>query len=241
MISLVAFVVLPTWLAIAWRKCLRRESATPKRADGPPSILVVRLDQLGDLVLTTPLFRELKHLCPGARISVVVRSQFKAILTTNRNVDEILTLHEIQAKWLPPRACWLASALWCYWTTLRRRQFDLAISPRWDVDESLATLLCALAHASCRVGHSSRVSQAKRRINRGFDAAFDVVLPPGPLQHEVERNLAVAQALGAQAPSRKLEIRILRQDNNSRINKSLDYKAKWDPSTGRFKSVIKTD
>ena len=185
MISLLAFVTLPTWLAITWRKSLAEEPARPNRPESPRSILIVRLDQLGDLVLTTPLFRELKRVYPGARITAVIPPQFKAILTTNRRVDEILTLDEVRAKWLPPRARWLASALWFYGTQLRHRQFDLAISPRWDADESLATLVCVLANASRRVGHSSRVSKTKRKINRGFDAAFDVVLPPQPLQHEV--------------------------------------------------------
>ena len=59
----------------------------------------------------------------------------------------------------------------------RHRQFDIAISPRWDVDENLATMLCVLTNAGTRVGHSERASSAKRRINRGFDGAFDVVVP----------------------------------------------------------------
>ena len=87
---------------------------------------------------------------------MVVRPQYKALLTTNRNVDEILPLREVKAKWLPSRARWLVSVLWFYWTELRHRQFDLAISPRWDVDESLATMLCALTNAGKRVGHSSQ-------------------------------------------------------------------------------------
>lgn len=212
MTSLLMFVALPTWLAIAWRKFLAKVPARPNRSESPRSILIIRLDQLGDLVLTTPLFRELKRLYPGARISVVVPPHFKAILTTNRHVDEILTLDEVRAKWLPPRARRLATALWFYWTRLHHRQFDLAVSPRWDVDETLATMLCVLANASLRMGHSSRVSDAKRKINRGFDAAFDVVLPPGRLQHEAERNLAIVEALGARAPNRKLEIRLTDKD-----------------------------
>jgi len=212
MISLLAFVTLPTWLAIAWRKFLAKQPARPNRSDSPRSILIIRLDQLGDLVLTTPLFRELKRVYPQARLSVAIPTQFKALFTTNRNVDEILTLDEVRAMWLPSRARWLASALWFYWTQLRHRQFDLAVSPRWDVDESLATMLCVLANAGRRVGHSSLVSKAKRKINRGFDAAFDVVLPPGPLQHEVGRNIAFVEALGVRSPSRQLEIRLTDND-----------------------------
>ena len=213
MISLLAFVTLPTWLAITWRKFLAKQPARPNRSDSPRSILIIRLDQLGDLVLTTPLFRELKRVYPGAYITAVIPPQFKAILTTNSHVDEILTLGELRAKWLPSRARWLASALWFYRTRLRHRQYDLAISPRWDVDESLATLVCVLANASRRVGHSSRSSQAKRKFNRGFDAAFDGVLTPGPLLHEVERNLAIVGALGARSPSCQLEIRLTDNDH----------------------------
>lgn len=212
MISLLAFVALPTWLAVLWRKFVGRRTLAPNYHDTVRSILVIRLDQLGDLVLTTPLFRELKCLHPGSHCTVVVRPQHKAILTTNRNVDEILTVDSLRTKWLPPGARRLAAVLWFYWVRLRRRQFDLAISPRWDVDEDLATLLCVLANVSRRVGYSSHATPAKRRFNRGFDAAFDVPLPPGPLQHEVERNLAVVEALGGHVTSRRLEICLSEND-----------------------------
>lgn len=200
------WVTVPTWLAIVWRKYLAARPPTVNRDGSPRSLVIFRLDQLGDVVLTTPLFRELKRRYPAAQCTVVMRPQYKALLTTNRNVDEILPLLEVKAKWLPSRARWLASVLWFYWTELRHRQFDLAVSPRWDVDESLATMLCALVNAGKRVGHSSGVSPAKRRVNRGFDAAFDVTVPPGPLQHEVDRNLAIAEMLGARIRSRRPEI-----------------------------------
>jgi heptosyltransferase-2 len=171
------------------------------------------LDQLGDVVLTTPLFRELKRFYPHARCTVVIRQEYKAILVTNRNVDEILGFPELKIKWLPKRACWLMSVLWLHWTQLRKRQFDLAISPRWDVDESLATLLCVLTHASVRVGHSARVSAEKRRLNRGFDTAFDIIVPLVPLQHEVDRSLAIVEALGGKSKSPRLEIRLTDNDH----------------------------
>ena len=208
MTSLLLFVALPTWLTIVWRKFLTKRPAISKGSERLRSILVVRLDQLGDLVLTTPLFRELKRLHPEARITLVVPPQHKAIFTTNRNVDEILPLQEVNAKWLPTRARQLASVLLFYWGSLRHRQFDLAISPRWDLDESLATMLCVLANAQRRAGHSTSVSPAKRRFNRGFDAAFDLVVPPASPRHEVDRNLAVVEALGARVTDRRTEIRL---------------------------------
>ncbi len=212
MTGLLLSVTVPTWLAIAWRKCHPRSRSVTKSSSAVRNIIVFRLDQLGDLVLTTPLFRDLKRLYPGSRCTVVMPPACKSIFTTNRNVDEILPLHELKVKWVPARVRWLASVLWFYWTELRRRQFDLAISPRWDVDESLATLLCVLTNAGKRVGYGAQVSPAKRRLNRGFDAAFDVVVPAGPVQHEVDRNLAIVEALGGKVESRRLEIRLTDTD-----------------------------
>src|ERR1039457_7390957 len=106
--SLLFSVRIPTLLAIFWRKWLAR---TEEVAATPRSILVVRLDQLGDVVLTTPLFRELKRMYPRARCAAVVQPAYRAILTTNHNVDEILPLNEVKAKWLPARARRVVSAL----------------------------------------------------------------------------------------------------------------------------------
>jgi len=204
MMPMLFSVRIPTLLAIFWRKWLARTEEAASA--NPRSIVVIRLDQLGDVVLTTPLFRELKRKYPDARCTVVVRPAYRAILTTNHNVDEILPLREIEAKWLPSRARRLASALWFYWAHLRHRQFDVAISPRWDVDESLTTMLCVLTNAGTRVGQSERTSPAKRDSNRGFDGAFDVIAPTGPVRHEVDRNLEIVEALGGRVEDRRLEI-----------------------------------
>ena len=65
-------VGIPTRLAIFWRRHLARTARMPKTTGSPKSIIVFRLDQLGDLVLTTPLFRELRRNFPNARCTVVV-------------------------------------------------------------------------------------------------------------------------------------------------------------------------
>jgi heptosyltransferase-2 len=55
-----------------------------------PRILVVRLSSLGDLVLTAPVYKNLKAHWPGCRISVLVKPQFAAVLARNPFVDEVL-------------------------------------------------------------------------------------------------------------------------------------------------------
>ena len=133
-------VRLPTMLAMFWRRHVRRAVITGVSRKDPLSFILFRLDALGDVVLTTPLFRALKAAHPESRCTVVVQQQYKSLLVTNPHIDEILTLPRIRPAWLPLRLKRLASATLLYWTQLRRRHFDFAISPRWDVDEHLATL-----------------------------------------------------------------------------------------------------
>ncbi len=223
-------VRLPTLLAKFWRAHFARESIAeaPDNSDSsarpvvsmgagkePRSFIIFRLDSLGDVVLTTPLFRELKRAYPQSRCTVVVQAAYKPLLVTNPHVDEILTMPTVGPAWLPQRAKRLVSAILLYCTQLRTRYFDFAISPRWDMDEHLATFLCLLTRASHRVGYSAETSAAKRRINRGSDAAFDICLPPGPAQHEVSRNLATLKALGAQAYDSRLEVRLTERDRQA--------------------------
>src|ERR1039458_8282162 len=73
-------VGVPTKLAIFWRAHLASAASTdPPRRD-TLSLLVIRLDGLGGVVLTTPLFRELKRAFPDQPVSdrfepSVLRSQ----------------------------------------------------------------------------------------------------------------------------------------------------------------------
>src|ERR1035438_5269731 len=199
-------VRVPTKLAIFWRAHL-----APATWIGSPrrewlSLLVIRLDGLGDLVLTTPLFRELKRAFPGSFCTVVVQEAFRPLLVTNPNIDEIIGLRPLQAAWLPARLRTLLSVLLLYWGRLRGRRFDIAISPRWDVDDRLATFLCSLVDAAERVGYTETASPAKQRHNRGFDATFNICLSAGPVPHEVLRNLEIVKALGGKADNSKLEI-----------------------------------
>ncbi len=205
-------VRLPTLLAIFWRLHVRRNRTSAVSQKEPLSFLVFRLDSLGDLALTTPLYRALKTSYPKSRCTVVAQSCYKSLLVTNPHVDEILTLPKIESRWLPRPAKRLLAAVLLYWTQLRRRHFDFAISPRWDVDEHLATFLCILTHATTRVGYGSDCSTAKRCINAGFDAAYDICLPAGEVCHEVHRNLAIAQSVGANADDDRLEIQITDRD-----------------------------
>jgi ADP-heptose:LPS heptosyltransferase len=162
--------------------------------------------------MTTPLFRELKQSFPGARCTLVIQEAYRSIFVTNPHVDEILTVSAWLGNWLPQPAKTLLSAMFFWWKHLRHREYDVAISPRWDTDEHLATFLCLSANVATTVGYTESTTEAKRSLNRGFDSSFDVCLSPGPLQHEVLRNLAIVEAIGGSVKNTDLDIRLTSRD-----------------------------
>jgi len=205
-------VRVPTHLARLWRSCFSEKSKSGLPRRSRLSVITFRLDALGDVVMTTPLFRELKRTYPNSHCTVVVQNAYRPLLITNPYIDEVLAMPQVRAACLPERAKKLLAAMLLYWRCLRRRRFDVAISPRWDLDEHLATLLCLFTNATERVGYTEKVSPLKQRLNRGFDAAFSICLPAGPLQHEVMRNLAIVKTLGGTAQDSSLEMRLTERD-----------------------------
>jgi lipopolysaccharide heptosyltransferase II len=69
------------------------------------NILVIRLSSLGDVVLTTPVYKNIKSKWPDCKISVLVKPKFAHALMGNPNIDEVIsfkglfkTVKEINSK-----------------------------------------------------------------------------------------------------------------------------------------------
>ncbi len=185
----------PTRLAIAARRLLRRT---------PPdttirSILVVRLDGLGDCVMTLPLIEELHNHFAGSEITVLTQPISALVFEDSPFVARVLTLQPGPWRRPPKVLSHLSSALALYWRSLRGHRFDLVVNPRWDVDTFHATLLCALATAPRAIGYQDQTSSDKALLNPGFERLYTSTLPGGPPQHEILRNVTIARALGAPA------------------------------------------
>jgi ADP-heptose:LPS heptosyltransferase len=58
------------------------------------TILIMRYDRIGDMVVTTPLIRELRKLFPSATIDVLATKKNSAVLNENKNVSSILLYPE---------------------------------------------------------------------------------------------------------------------------------------------------
>ena len=56
----------------------------------PKKILIIRFSALGDLVLTTPIFRELKRFYPDAEITLLTSYGTGSVLNNNPHIDHFI-------------------------------------------------------------------------------------------------------------------------------------------------------
>ena len=53
-------------------------------------ILVLRLSSLGDVILTSPVYRLLRNKFPSAQIDVMVKKEFADVLRYNPNINSVI-------------------------------------------------------------------------------------------------------------------------------------------------------
>lgn len=97
--------------------------------DTPTRILVIRRDNIGDLVCTTPLMTALRQQLPGASITALVNHYNRPVLDGNPDVDAVFSYRKAKHR-LPGE-----SRLGIYWqrlqmvASLRRHKFDWILLP----------------------------------------------------------------------------------------------------------------
>lgn len=191
----------PVVARLAGWACGRAEAAG---REPPQRILVVRLDEIGDLVLSSPFLRALRGAFPSAQITLVVQPLLVNLVELCPYVDEVLSF-----EWRTTGRFWKPLRIRRAWgfarRSLRPRGFDLAILPRYGDDHYFAAYVAFFSGAPRRVGYSEYVDATKREVNRGLDALLTTALPPSPHLHEVARNLDLLACLGVEVHEARLE------------------------------------
>ena len=90
-------------------------------------ILVIRRDNIGDLVCTTPLFSSLRHHFPDARIAALVNSYNAPVLDGNTDVDEVHVYRKAKHRAAGESRLAIWWETWRLLRRLRHENFDLAI------------------------------------------------------------------------------------------------------------------
>ncbi|MBI4727259.1 glycosyltransferase family 9 protein [candidate division TA06 bacterium] len=155
------------------------------KLDSVKSILVIRQhDQLGDLILTTPVYRALRQRFPQARITAMARYYTHPVLHNNPNIDRVLVYPEKLKLATPKRLFQLLKGL--------RQSYDLCIVLN-TVSHSLSSdVLGLLSGARYRLG-TSELPFYDFRPNLFYNI---LSAPPTFPLHETKRSLLITERLG---------------------------------------------
>jgi len=160
------------WGVLGFLFARRRPLELPLELEKVKSILIVRPDRLGDVVLSTPVYESIKLSLPNARLTALIDKSNIGLLADNPNIDEVFA-------WDPKRP-------WKTLCSLRRKKFDLAftLNKTFSATTSLFTLTSG---AKYRVGY-------KQTQNAWMhDVQVDIDKEP---RHEIENNLELLKAVG---------------------------------------------
>jgi lipopolysaccharide heptosyltransferase II len=163
------------------------------------NILLVRLDNLGDMLLTTPAFHAVRTSLPSARLSLLASPVGAQVGLLNPDIDEVIIY---QAPWMDPwhKLPQDSQREQQMITQLRERYFDGAIIFTSFHQSSLpAAYLCYLADIPLRVAASIDGSGSLLTTRHKH---------PERMMHEVERGLDLVGALGISTDERDLVLKV---------------------------------
>lgn len=154
------------------------------------SFLVIRRDNIGDLVCTTPLIHALRQQFPQARICALVNSYNAPVLENNPDLDQIYSYTKLKHR-VDRSSAW--RILWNHFTLimgLRRQRFDCAIIAG-----------ARFLPRSLRLARAIRPRHIIGFVEQGRESSnIDMAVPyelPRPM-HEVDDIFRLLRPLGIQ-------------------------------------------
>lgn len=168
-------------------------------------ILVVRRDNIGDLVCTTPLLAALRCRYPESWIGVLANSYNAPVLDDSHDIDEVFAYRKLKHLGSNEGAlAALAGRIAMLWT-LRMRRLDLAILAAGAQDtrgENLARLL-----SPGRIVRSGPIEAGQHEVERTFSGirslGFEGPIPPlrvVPSAEYIGRTRGAISMAGLKAP-----------------------------------------
>ena len=152
---------------------------------GSPRILVIRRDNIGDLVCTTPLISALRHVYPDAWLGVLVNEYTRPVLENNSDVDEVFSYQKAKHRESNQ------GLLGVYWqrlkmlAALRRRHVDYVVlaAPGFQASAERFARLVGPRHV---IGFDNGSRLADMRVSARTDAQL----------HQVENVFRLLEPLG---------------------------------------------
>ena len=175
-------------------------------------ILAVRLDNLGDLLVTSPAIHAVKAVLPDIELTLLTSSLGAQAGRLNPDIDAVITC---QAPWMDPwqRLPQDSEREQRMIATLRERRFDGAI------------IFTSFRQSPLPAAYLCYPADIPLRLAASIDGPGSLLTTrhkhPDRMMHEVERGLDLVDAIGVPAAELDLVLRIPRADRG-RINELLE-------------------
>jgi lipopolysaccharide heptosyltransferase II len=199
----------------------------PGRSGGPAwstaaNVLCVRLDTLGDVVMTGPALRALRHAAPGRRLTLLTSSAGAAAAPLLPDVDELLTY---DAPWLKASAKREdASPDHEMIEALAGRGFDAAvIFTVYSQSPLPAAFMCHLAGVPLRLAH------CRENPYLLLTDWLEESEPQAGVRHEVRRQLDLVASVGVAAADERLRLEVPRaaRDRVRELLRGMELGGRW--------------
>jgi heptosyltransferase-1 len=182
----------PLWLVYLLFRLASREQFADRRLPGlggadPERILVVRLDNIGDVLLSEPAIRALQERFPHADIDVIAGKGGRAILASHPAIRSFIAYDAPwHAAWRGGSVDWRGElpALLRAMKEMRRNKYDLAVELRGDFRD-----IALMSGSGARVKVGSSWRGGHRFLDYDFPAHLD--------GHRIDLALGIVSALGA--------------------------------------------
>jgi lipopolysaccharide heptosyltransferase II len=163
------------------------------------NILCIRLDTIGDVIMTTPAMMALKATVPDRRITLMTSSAGSAIAPLIPGLDDLIVY---DAPWLKATATRVNSEPeFAMIEQLRQREFDAAvIFTVYSQNPLPSAFLCYMAGIPLRLAHCHE---------NPYQLLTDWIKDPEPDQltrHEVQRQLDLVTAVGCQVVDERMKL-----------------------------------
>ncbi len=165
----------------------------------PRRILVVRRDNIGDLICTTPLLHTLRQAMPEAYLAVLVNSYNSAVLRGNPDVDEVFSYDKLKHRRGIVGKITAAFARIGLLAKMRMRRFDLAILAKSSFDQH-GLRMARWAGVPNILGVAPNRGEEARGLTHPIDARTN------DISHEVEVVARLGGILGIDERPGKLRL-----------------------------------
>lgn len=192
------------------------------RWDEAKKLLCVRLDTIGDVLMTTPAMRALRD--SGKRITLLTSPAAREVASLIPEVDDAIVYDAPWMKATAPRRDFQPDARMI--ERLRAGKFDAAvIFTVYSQNPLPAAFVCYMAGIPLRLAHCHE---------NPYQLLTDWVRDPEPaetIRHEAERQLALVRTIGCDAVDQRLSFRVpqkrLRAVRDLLASKGVDSGRPW--------------